>query len=212
MSFVRSIFLSLFLIVLKSFGADTLKLVGVMVEFQEDDFSDETTGTGQFGSDPSGEKFILDPLPHKEPYFVSHLRFAHNYLKTVSKGQFYLDYAVFWIPSIPKIGGPLILPSKMKHYRVPRKEPRESFDEFNLRLNQGIMSLAGDALKTIAATGILDIGSTVARPGGNGDLRVDSSTVFLIFHAGRFRAYRRRGTGCVRRRYAKRSGAQLHLA
>ena len=66
---------------------DTLNILAVMVEFQED--RDNTTfGNGKFGSIYSGEnltsKEILDPLPHDKNYFEDHLQFAANYYKNVS--------------------------------------------------------------------------------------------------------------------------------
>ncbi len=74
---------------------DTLKVLAVMVEFQEDKY-DATTGTGKFGSHYTktyGDT-ILDPLPHDANYFSDHLLFAKNYYKKVSKGKLDLVYKV----------------------------------------------------------------------------------------------------------------------
>lgn len=81
---------------LKSYnGADSLKILAVMVEFQEDRY-DATVGNGKFGSvftQDYGDT-IIDPLPHDAQYFEDHLLFAKNYYKKVSKGKVNLSYRV----------------------------------------------------------------------------------------------------------------------
>jgi len=78
-----------------SFADDTVKILAIMVSFQED--ADGTTfGNGKFesiytqnyGSD------ILDPLPHDRKYFESHLQFVKNYFSKVSKGKLEIEYTV----------------------------------------------------------------------------------------------------------------------
>ncbi|MCF8240882.1 MAG: T9SS type A sorting domain-containing protein [Melioribacteraceae bacterium] len=80
---------------------DTLKILAVMVEFQEDLF-DATFGNGKFGTIYSDEnkdrKDILDPLPHDSAYFANHLKFAQNYFRKVSYGRKEIKYEV--IPEI----------------------------------------------------------------------------------------------------------------
>ena len=76
-------------------SSDTLKILAVMVDFQEDKY-DATIGTGKFGSHYSqvyGDT-ILDPLPHNDEYFADHLLFAKNYFKKVSGGKLNLNYKV----------------------------------------------------------------------------------------------------------------------
>ncbi len=76
-------------------SSDTLKILAVMVDFQEDKY-DATIGTGKFGSHYSkvyGDT-ILDPLPHNDEYFADHLLFAKNYFKKVSGGKLNLAYKV----------------------------------------------------------------------------------------------------------------------
>ena len=64
---------------------DTVRLLALMVDFQEDDDS-RTSGTGKFGTiyeyDYGTE--ILDPLPHDRTYFQRHLRFLENYVRKSS--------------------------------------------------------------------------------------------------------------------------------
>ncbi len=74
---------------------DTLKILAVMVDFQEDKY-DATIGTGKFGSHYTqayGDT-ILDPLPHNANYFSDHLLFAKNYYQKVSRGKLNISYKV----------------------------------------------------------------------------------------------------------------------
>lgn len=76
-------------------SSDTLKILAIMVDFQEDKYN-ATIGTGKFGSHYSqvyGDT-ILDPLPHNDEYFADHLLFAKNYFKKVSGGKLNLNYKV----------------------------------------------------------------------------------------------------------------------
>lgn len=75
---------------------DTLKILAVMVEFQQDN-DGNTFGNGKFGSMYSKDygNTILDPLPHNAAYFESHLEFARNYFNKVSSGVFNISYKVF---------------------------------------------------------------------------------------------------------------------
>jgi hypothetical protein len=76
-------------------GNDTLKILAVMVNFQED--KDEATfGNGRFGSIYSKDYglSILDPLPHNRQYFDAHLQFAKNYFEKVSNGKQKISYYV----------------------------------------------------------------------------------------------------------------------
>ncbi|GAB6281914.1 MAG: hypothetical protein STSR0008_06580 [Ignavibacterium sp.] len=76
-------------------SSDSLRILAVMVEFQED--KDETTvGDGKFNSIYKSNygNDILDPLPHNKNYFSSHLEFAKNYFQKVSSGKLNVDYFV----------------------------------------------------------------------------------------------------------------------
>ncbi len=80
----------------KSFNnSDSLKILAVMVEFQEDRY-DATVGNGKFGSiftQDYGDT-IIDPLPHDAQYFEDHLLFAKNYYKKISNRKVNLSYKV----------------------------------------------------------------------------------------------------------------------
>jgi hypothetical protein len=74
---------------------DTIRVLGVMVNFQED--RDGTTfGNGKFGSIYSQNygNTILDPLPHDKTYFDSHLEFVKNYFRKVSRDQVHIEYQI----------------------------------------------------------------------------------------------------------------------
>jgi Secretion system C-terminal sorting domain len=78
-----------------TFNGDTLRILAVMINFQEDNDA-STFGNGKFGSiytQDYGNK-ILDPLPHDKQYFESHLEFAKNYFRKVSKGKLNITYTV----------------------------------------------------------------------------------------------------------------------
>ncbi len=80
---------------LKLSAGDTLKILAVMADFQED--KDESTfGTGKFGTiytEDYGDQ-ILDPLPHDKSYFDEHLLFVKNYYKRVSNGKVNILYKI----------------------------------------------------------------------------------------------------------------------
>ncbi|MCX6168171.1 MAG: T9SS type A sorting domain-containing protein [Ignavibacteriales bacterium] len=76
-------------------SSDTLKILAVMVDFQEDKY-DATIGTGKFGSNYTQDygDTILDPLPHNANYFSDHLLFAKNYFNKISRGKLNINYKV----------------------------------------------------------------------------------------------------------------------
>jgi M6 family metalloprotease-like protein len=79
----------------KIFADDTLRILAIMASFQQD--ADGTTfGNGKFGSiyTQNYGSDILDPLPHNQQYFESHLQFAKNYFLKVSKGKLEIEYTV----------------------------------------------------------------------------------------------------------------------
>lgn len=75
--------------------SDTLKILGIMVNFQEDRDA-ATFGNGKFGSIYSQNygSSILDPLPHDRNYFESHLEFVKNYFTKVSDNKLTIDYFI----------------------------------------------------------------------------------------------------------------------
>ncbi len=74
---------------------DTIKILAVMVNFQEDR-DGATFGNGKFGTIYSKDygNDILDPLPHDKNYFESHLTFVKNYFKKVSNGKTNVSFTI----------------------------------------------------------------------------------------------------------------------
>ncbi len=97
---------------LKVNGIDTLKILGVMVDFQEDKDA-ATFGNGKFGSIYSQDygSTILDPLPHDKSYFDEHLEFVKNYYQRVSNGKLVIKYTV--LPGI------ITVSQRMRSYSPP---------------------------------------------------------------------------------------------
>lgn len=79
----------------KPLVTDTLKILAVMVSFQEDKDA-STFGNGKFGSMYSKNygNSILDPLPHDRQYFANHLDFVKNYFDKVSNSKLTIQYLI----------------------------------------------------------------------------------------------------------------------
>lgn len=94
-SFVTNVFHDTVLNSKANVASGTLRILAVMVEFQEDKY-DATTGTGKFGSHftKTYGDTIIDPLPHDANYFSDHLLFAKNYFTKVSRGKLDISYKV----------------------------------------------------------------------------------------------------------------------
>lgn len=137
---------------------DTLTLVGVRVEFQQDD-NRLTTGNGTFSegnlSYLDAPEITIDPLPHDSTYFNSHLQFAKNYFEQVSGGQLTIKYRL--LPNIYQ------LPNKMEAYSPTGRR----------FTNEKVAKLAQDTW------------ATVDQKGGFTTAGLDpQKTAFIIFHAG----------------------------
>ncbi len=93
---------------------DTLKILAVMVEFQQDQDA-ATFGNGKFGSiyTQNYGNSILDPLPHDKNYFENHLQFVRNYYHKVSNGKVNVDYTV--------LDGIITVSQTMRNYSPPPK-------------------------------------------------------------------------------------------
>ncbi|MCG8372395.1 MAG: hypothetical protein MI700_02625, partial [Balneolales bacterium] len=78
-----------------------LNIVAVRVEFAADT-NRLTSGTGIFGPEGFGglpylsnqETTFIDPLPHNQSYFETHLEFAKNYFLKASDNQLTINYQV----------------------------------------------------------------------------------------------------------------------
>ncbi|MFO7798851.1 T9SS type A sorting domain-containing protein [Rhodohalobacter sp.] len=136
----------------------TLRIIGVMVEFQPDD-NRFTSGNGTFepGSIPYLENpgTTVDALPHNRPYFEAHLQFSKNYFERMSDGALDIEYHV--LPNI------LRLEQEMAHYSPVGEDPD---------LSQ-LSELTRDVWENVAE---MDIQLPDVQPGDN--------IAFIIFHAG----------------------------
>lgn len=100
---------------------ETLKILGIRVEFQKEDPDDpRTTGNGLFDM-RTQEEFeqeeghLIDPSPHDTLYFKKHIEALHNYWWTVSKGKLVIEGEIY-----PKSGtSAYSLPHPMAHYGAP---------------------------------------------------------------------------------------------
>ncbi len=144
----------------------TVRILAVMVEFQEDD-NRFTTGSGTFDLPfLDRDDIIIDPLPHDHGYFYAHLEFARNYFETVSGGQLTIEYDI--LPDIIQLEQPMSAYSPLG----------EEGDE-----NYKLAHLARDAWEKAADTTIPDL------------IDYDPDrTMFIIFHAGSGRNIELMGT------------------
>ena len=143
----------------KSFksSSDTLKIVAILVQFQED-HDTLSTGNGQFDLsnryfDPALQRdTVIDSPPYDSAYFADHLLFVKNYYNKSSKGKLNINYEIF--------GRVITLPKNMKSYS-PQK------NESNLKL--------GELFKDAWAVADSFINFTNYNP---------DNTAFVLFHAG----------------------------
>jgi hypothetical protein len=92
-------------------SADTIRVLGLMVNFQADT-DPQTTGTGQFQTDTSRTWYMIDPPPHDSAYFAYKLLFLSNYFRKVSNGKMNVKGEVF--------GQVITLPNPMSAYSPPK--------------------------------------------------------------------------------------------
>jgi len=80
-------------IVQKKENPDTLRVLAIRVEFQEDS-NNLTTGNGGFELSTNSE-ITLDPPPHDVIYFEHQLLALTNYYKNASRGKLILNAEVY---------------------------------------------------------------------------------------------------------------------
>lgn len=134
---------------------DTVRLLAVRVEFQQDE-DPQTTGDGTF--DLSTDSDIqIDPAPHNYAYFERHLRGLRNYYDAVSHGRLIIMYDL-----IPKESEPAVtLAHPMNHYATGENDSEED----------SLLAIFFE--EAITATDAL-----------NGQLAFSDYDSYLIFHAG----------------------------
>ncbi len=174
-TFIRKLYPSPNFRLEKFSNTDTLKILAVMAEFQEDKDA-ATEGNGKFSTIYSKNygNTILDPLPHDNNYFNDHLLFVKNYFEKVSNGKLHIQYYV--LPNI------ITVSQRMRNYTPPNN----SNDFTNLAdFSKEVWRLADSAnpgfdfsnynLFTIFHAGV---GKEVSLPGSIGDSK-DLSSIFL---------------------------------
>jgi hypothetical protein len=98
---------------------DSIKIVAILVQFQEDN-NPLTTGNGHF--DLSNKYYnpaldrdtVIDSPPYDSSYFADHLLFLKNYFYKSSKGKLVVSYDLY--------GNVITLPKKMEEYSPQRNE------------------------------------------------------------------------------------------
>ncbi|HEX2788075.1 MAG TPA: T9SS type A sorting domain-containing protein [Ignavibacteria bacterium] len=101
-------------------GNDSIKVVAILVQFQEDN-SGLTSGNGRFDlsnkylNPSTGRDTVIDAPPYDSAYFVDHLEFLQNYFTKSSKGQLNISYDLY--------GRVITLPKKMEEYSPRDGEP-----------------------------------------------------------------------------------------
>ncbi len=144
----------------------TIRILAVMVEFQQED-NRFTTGNGTFDLPfLQRDDITIDPLPHDRGYFEAHLEFAKNYFHTVSGGMMDIEYHI--LPETFRLDEP------MRAY-----SPLGQTNDENFKL----ANLARDAWVKAAQTSLPDL-----------DEYEDGRTMFIIFHAGSGRNIELMGT------------------
>ncbi|MCX6157450.1 MAG: T9SS type A sorting domain-containing protein [Ignavibacteriota bacterium] len=138
-------------------STDSLKIVAILVQFQEDD-NTLSTGNGKFDLsnkyyNPATQRdTVVDSPPYDSSYFADHLLFVKNYFNKSSKGKLNISYEIY--------GKLLTLPKKMQEY-APLK------NETNLKL--------GELFKDSWAIADSSIDFSQYDP---------DKTAFVLFHAG----------------------------
>lgn len=100
-------------------GVDSVKVVAILVQFQEDN-DNRSTGNGLFDlsnkyfNQSTGRDTVVDAPPYDSSYFADHLTFLQNYYRKASKGKLLLNFDLYRTV--------IDLPNKMEAYSPQRNE------------------------------------------------------------------------------------------
>lgn len=76
--------------------AETIRILGLRVDFLKDSAGDRSTGDGRFDLRSAEEAQIaIDPPPHNKAYFEAHLEALSRYYDVQSNGALCIEYDVF---------------------------------------------------------------------------------------------------------------------
>jgi len=143
---------------------DTVRVLAIRVEFQEDE-SSLTTGNGRMdleGNEEDTLSLYYDP-PHTKLYFERQLEALRNYYLSTSLGHLYVDFRV--VPNEETLT--YSLPHTMLYYGDPSNRER------------GLVVLVRDAVAAADADTIANVNFT---PDYIGD--TTGFDAFIVFHAG----------------------------
>jgi M6 family metalloprotease-like protein len=75
---------------------ETVRILGLRVDFSRDGAGEESTGDGRFDLRPSDEAMVaVDPPPHDKHYFASHLEALRRYYDVQTSGGLVLEYDLY---------------------------------------------------------------------------------------------------------------------
>ncbi|MEJ2634902.1 MAG: T9SS type A sorting domain-containing protein [Calditrichia bacterium] len=135
--------------------SDTIRVLGIRVEFKVDD-AKTTSGDGKFNlSQPSGP-YQIDPPPHNRSYFQDHMIALRNYFRKVSGGKLVIEGDVY--PE--QQDAAYQLPNQMTYYN-PNTTPDQ--------INTGLANLMRDAFGSADVDPAIDFSKYQS---------------FVVFHAG----------------------------
>lgn len=141
-------------------AADTIKVLAIMVEFQQDDL-ETTSGDGTFESAINEDPYDydVDPLPHDRQYFQDQLLFLKNFYQDISGNNVIIDIT----NAVHPVEAAFLLPYPMWHYN-------HNDDDY---LDEGLSLLFYDAWKAADSLGEIDFSKFDP-----------DNDCFIIFHAG----------------------------
>lgn len=163
-----------------SFGADTLEVFALLVEFaKENPDNSLTTGDGKFNSDKEKkEAYKLDPSGARGdvPYWKKHFEFANDYFKSASNGKLVIKSRIF-----PTEGSSAYtLKSPIIDYNRTSKLKGEKTAEFDEARSRDYLKFVYDAV----------MAADTAKNVGESPFRVplpespNTKRAFMIIHAG----------------------------
>ncbi|MCF0221744.1 MAG: hypothetical protein HUK19_05580 [Fibrobacter sp.] len=161
-----------------SYGADTLEVFAIRVEFAKETPNDNslTTGDGTFGSDKE-KSYRLDPsdMRGSTHYWRKHFEFANSYFNAASNGQLVIKSRIF-----PLDGTAYTLKSPIIDYNRTTKLKGEKTAEFDEARSRDYLKFVYDAV----------MAADTARNMGVSPFRVplpespNTKRAFMIIHAG----------------------------
>lgn len=161
-----------------SYGADTLEVYAIRVQFAKETPNDNslTTGDGTFGSDKEAS-YRLDPsdMRGSTHYWRKHFEFANNYFKAASNGQLVIKSRIF-----PLDGTAYTLKTPIIDYNRTTKLKGEKTAEFDDARSRDYLKFVYDAV----------MAADTARNMGESPFRVslpkssNTKRAFMIIHAG----------------------------